>query len=114
MRLHTALVLVPLALMLPLGGSAQTKLPTKEDVEKEFRGRWDLFNARNLDALVQDSKVGFGFGWRTAAARSTQWANVDARDVAARGNEPIRDVMKRFLDSMEYYHQTIEELHTSV
>lgn len=114
MRHHHALGLLLLALILPLGGFAQTKLPTKEDVEKEIRGRWDLFNARNLDALVQDSHMGFGFGWRTAAARSTEWSDLDARDVATRGNEAVRDAMKRFLDSMDYYHCTIQELQTSV
>src|SRR5438445_2146929 len=114
MRLPTALALVLLALALPLGGSAQTKLPTKEKVEKEFRRICDLFNAKDVDALVQDSKVAVGFGWRTAAARSTGMANVSAADVAARGNEPMRDAIKRFLDSMDYHHYTIEELHTSV
>jgi hypothetical protein len=101
---------------MPIGGFAQRKLPTKEDVDKELRRRGDVFNSGNLDAILQNSHDHevFGFGWRTAAPRSTGWSSVDSRDVAARGAEAFREPIKRFLDSMEYYHCEVEELHTSV
>ncbi len=117
MRNYHALTLMLLVLVLPMCSWAQTKLPTKEDVEKEIRREWEVFNSGNLNAILQQatrSAGGVRFGWRTAAARSTGWSNVDARDVAERGAEAFREPIKRFLDSMQYYHCTIEELHTSV
>ncbi len=116
MRKCPMLTLLLFALLLPMCSLAQTKLPTKEDVAREIRREWNVFNAGNVDAILQQNAPGshVRFGWRTAEPRSTGWSGVDAHDVAARSVDAFREPMKRWFDSMEYYHCTIEELHTSV
>jgi hypothetical protein len=88
------------------GSRAQGQLPTKEDVAEEMRRRFTVFDSRNLDAIMQNSHEGVGFGYSSAAPRSAPWGSADPGDEAA--------AIKRFLDSTEYYHTKFQELHTSV
>lgn len=90
--------------------------PTPQDVEKEVRRRWDVINSRNLDAIAQQasSNSPYGFGWRTAAARTTGWGSVTAAGSAARGAEAFREPIRRNIIAMKGYHSTFQELHAAV
>jgi ketosteroid isomerase-like protein len=112
MRTSLTLILSLLGLMLT-AASAQTKRPTKEDVEHEIRRLWAAQGSGNVDVMLPNAGRGINFGWRRAPMRTGGWA-VDPKEVAAHGDEAYRQVMRRFYDSMEYYHCNFEELHTSV
>lgn len=87
---------------------------TPEDVAREVRRRWDAFDTRDIDAIVRHGQDGVGFGWRTAAARSTQWASVSAGNVEEQGDEAFRAPTTAWFAKMERYRCKIDELHTKV
>ena len=112
MRVLQTLIVSIFGLLL-IGVSAQTKLPTKEDIEREIRRIFSAFDSGDVGALLKNAQEGINYGWRNSAARIGSVV-VDPQEAAAHGAEAYREAMKRFFDSMEYYHVRFEELHTSV
>ena len=114
MRHCHALVMLLLVLSWATVGLAQTHSSTKDDVAEEMRRIYAALDSGKPEAILQTPNEGVGFGWRAAAPRSTQWTGLSFQDVTAQGADAYRQAIKRFLDSMEYWHIKLEELHTLV
>lgn len=104
---HFALVV---GIAAPLAGCSATEQPgglTPADVESQVRASLLVWNTADAERIIETPGPGgnfggAGFGYRTIAHRGGQ------------SREEELSIINRFLDSVEYYRVTVDEVNTMV
>ena len=103
-RTFSVLLAVFLVIGFAADGRGQAKGPTIEGLESDIRAGIAAWNVGDIATMAAGASFARGFGFRTHAARTRESVPP----------ESITQILTAFLDSMDYYRATLDELHVEV